>query len=118
MVTATEHQSLLAECSQWRENLRRYREDLNQLRNALYVAAAGKTDQDYLKEVEHYHNQFHIQLINVHDLKHAIKHHCAEVSHHPDFGHKVPHHRLQLQYDSLLSDLDKLKSDFQNFSKS
>lgn len=115
MVTTAEHQSLLTECEQWRENLRHYREDLTQLRNLLYTEAAGKTDHDYLKEVEHYHNQFHIQFINIHDLKHAIKHHTSDAQHHPNFGHKIPHHNLELQYKALLSDLDILKSDFLNF---
>ncbi|HMP91670.1 MAG TPA: hypothetical protein PKD90_02290 [Phnomibacter sp.] len=115
MVTAAEHHALLAECSQWRENLRQYREVLNGLRNELYMAAAGKTNKDFLTEVEHYHNQFHIQLINIHDLKHAIKHHIADAEHHPNFGHRIPHHQLELQYRQLIADLDKLRDDFHNF---
>lgn len=115
MVTTTDHQALLTECSQWRENLRRYREDLTGLRNQLYMVAAGKTNPDYLKEVEHYHNQFHIQLINIHDLKHSIRHHIREAEHHPNFGHKIPHHNVELQYQSLTADLDRLKNNFKNF---
>src|SRR5689334_14049233 len=101
MVTTTDHQALLAECQQWREGLRQQREQLNQLRNRLYSAAAGKTDKDYLQEVEHYHNQFHIQAINIHDLKHSIKHHISDAQHHPNFGHRIPHHHLELEYRSL-----------------
>ena len=115
MVTTTEHQALLAECQQWRDNLRQHREDLNQLRNQLYSAAAGKTDKEFLKEVEHYHNQFHIQSINIHDLKHSIKHHISDAQHHPNFGHKSPHHNLDLQYKALTNSLNHLKQDFQNF---
>lgn len=115
MVTTTEHQALLAECQQWRDNLRQHREDLNQLRNQLYSAAAGKTDKEFLKEVEHYHNQFHIQSINIHDLKHSIKHHISDAQHHPNFGHKIPHHNLDLQYKALTNSLNHLKQDFQNF---
>jgi hypothetical protein len=118
MVTAADHNALLAECSQWRETLRQYREELNGLRNELYVAAAGKTDKDFLTEVEHYHNQFHIQSINIHDLKHAIRHHIADAEHHPNFGHKIPHHNLELQYKQLIADLDKLRDDFHNFIRS
>ncbi|MCU0395796.1 MAG: hypothetical protein MUF29_07785 [Chitinophagaceae bacterium] len=116
MVTVAEHKALLAECDQWREELRHAKDDIIQLRNELYVAAAGKTDHDFLKEVEHYHNQFHIQLINVHDLKHAIKHHVAEAEHHPNFGHKIPHHNLELQYKKLLEDIAQLKTDFHRFA--
>lgn len=118
MVTTTEHQSLLAECQQWRDGLRQKREELNQLRNLLYSAAAGKTDKDFLREVEHYHNQFHIQSINIHDLKHSIKHHVSDAQHHPNFGHRIPHHHLELEYKSLTNSLDHLKKDFQLFISS
>lgn len=118
MVTAADQQALLTECNEWRTTLRQYRENLNALRNALYTAAAGKTDQNYLKEVEHYHNQFHIQLINVHDMKHHIKHHIQDVEHHPNFGHRIPHIQLKNQLDALISDLDKLNTDFSNFISS
>ncbi|QGW28976.1 hypothetical protein [Phnomibacter ginsenosidimutans] len=115
MVTVAEHQALLAECDQWRNQLRQAKENINHLRSELYTAAAGKTDHDYLKEVEHYHNQFHIQLINVHDVKHAIKHHVADAEHHPNFGHKIPHHNLELQVKQLLADIDQLTNDFHRF---
>jgi chromosome segregation ATPase len=116
MVTVAEHQALLAECDQWRNQLRQAKENINHLRSELYTAAAGKTDHDYLKEVEHYHNQFHIQLINVHDVKHAIKHHVADAEHHPNFGHKIPHHNLELQVKQLLADIDQLNKDFHRFT--
>lgn len=115
MVTATDHQTLLAECSQWLENLRQHRETINHLRNELYAAAAGKTDHEFLKEVEHYHNQFHIQQINIHDLKHEIKHHIAEAEHHPNFGHRIPHHNIEEKYNLLIGDIDKLSDDFHLF---
>ena len=115
MVTTTEHQALLDECQQWRDNLRHSREELNVLRNRLYSAAAGKTDKEFLKEVEHYHNQFHIQSINIHDLKHSIKHHILEANHHPNFGHKIPHHQVEMQYRDLVHSLELLKTHFENF---
>jgi hypothetical protein len=115
MVTAADHQALLADCEQWLENLRQHRETINHLRNELYTAAAGKTEQEFLKEVEHYHNQFHIQQINIHDLKHEIKHHIAEAQHHPNFGHRIPHHYIQEKYDLLIADIDKLADDFHLF---
>jgi hypothetical protein len=118
MVTVTELAQLKNECENWRENLRHYRQDLNNLKTSLYEKAAGKTDHDFLKEVEHYHNQFHIQQINIHDLKHTIKHHIAEAEHHPNFGHRIPHHNIELQYKNLITDLDKLMSDYNNFISS
>ena len=115
MVTEAEHKALLADCHQWIENLRQHRETINHLRNELYTAAAGKTDHDFLKEVEHYHNQFHIQQINIHDLKHEIRHHIAEAEHHPNFGHRIPHHQIELKYNSLIADIDKLADEFHLF---
>ncbi len=115
MVTEAEHKALLTESEQWREKLRAYRTVINDLRDKLYGYAAGKSDSEFLKEVEHYHNQFHIQLINIHDLKHEIKNHVVEAGHHPNFGHRIPHHNLEMQVNSLLEDLEKLKNDFQNF---
>jgi hypothetical protein len=115
MVTVADHQALLADCKQWLENLRQHREMIHQLHNELYSAAAGKTDKDFLKEVEHYHNQFHIQQINIHDLKHEIKHHIHEAELHPNFGHKIPHHNIELSYNTLIRDIDKLAADFKLF---
>ncbi|HSC55187.1 MAG TPA: hypothetical protein VLC98_16260 [Phnomibacter sp.] len=115
MVTVADHQHLLAECDQWREQLRQAKEEVNTLRSELYLAAAGKTNQEYLKEVEHYHNQFHIQLINIHDIKHAIKHHMAEAEHHPNFGHRIPHHNLELQIKNEIEGIEQLKTDFHKF---
>jgi len=115
MVTEADHKALLDESEQWKEKLRAYRTVINDLRDKLYMHAAGKSDSDLLKEVEHYHNQFHIQLINIHDLKHAIRHHVQEADHHPNFGHRIPHHNLEQQFNVLIEDLDKLKNEFQSF---
>ncbi|MEO7308814.1 MAG: hypothetical protein ABIX01_00335 [Chitinophagaceae bacterium] len=118
MITATEPQELISECGEWRQHLVRHREELNALKNNLYQWASGKTEHDILREIEHYHNQFHIQLINVHDLKHAIREHIHQVEHHPNFGHKIPHHHLEDQYNLLTRDLEQLKRDFRNFISS
>jgi hypothetical protein len=115
MVTAADHQALLADCKQWLENLRQHRELINHLRNELYTAAAGKTEKDFLKEVEHYHNQFHIQQINIHDLKHEIKHHIHQADLHPNFGHRIPHHNIEEKYNIVITNIDKLGEDFHLF---
>jgi len=115
MITATKPKAYLSDCHEWREQLRHYREELNGLRNQLYIHAAGSGDHLFLREADHFHNQFHIQLINIHDLKHSIKEHLHQVEHHPNFGHKVPHQSLGLSYQLLTSDLEKLKNDFDKF---
>ena len=117
MVTAEQHRTLIDECQKWYEILANYREKLNKLKTELYFFAPGKTDHDILAEIEHYHNQFHIQLINIHDLKHEIRHHIQEAERHPNFGHRIPHHHLKEKLDMLVADLEKLDQDFHQFIK-
>lgn len=118
MVTEAQHRSLVDECKQWHDILVSYRKKLNELKTELYYFAPGKTDHDVLLGIEHYHNQFHIQLINIHDLKHEIRFHVNEAERHPNFGHRIPHHYIKDKLDMLLTDLDKLEQDFHQFIKS
>ena len=74
-MVSTDTTQLNRECSSWREQLRSYRNEMSQLRDQLQLMASGEKDKDVLTEVEHYHNQFYIQQINIHDLKQAIKSH-------------------------------------------
>ena len=115
MVTATQHIAMIDECKNWHTVLVSYREKINNLKTELYFFAPGKTDHDVLTGIEHFHNQFHIQLINIHDLKHEIKHHLFEAQRHPNFGHRIPHHYIKDKLDMLISDLDKLEQEFHYF---
>ena len=117
MVTEEQHKALIDECHKWYAVLGTYREKLNTLKTELYFFAPGKTDHDVLAEIEHYHNQFHIQLINIHDLKHEIRHHINEAERYPNFGHLIPHHYIKDKLDLLITDLEKLEQDFHQFIK-
>lgn len=64
---------LSQECNQWREKLHSYREEFNQLKSRLEKAALHATSPQQLSELEHFQNQLHIQLINIHDLKQSVK---------------------------------------------
>ena len=66
---------LSGECTAWREKLRQYKEEFQQDETQLRQVAGQALSKDQLQDVEHLHNQFHIQLINIHDLKQAIKNH-------------------------------------------
>ena len=66
---------LAAECNSWREALRGYREEFAKDKIKLQDVTRHSLSKDQLQDVEHLQNQFHIQLINIHDLKHAIKAH-------------------------------------------
>jgi hypothetical protein len=71
---------LTAECNTWRENLRQYREEFTRDEAKLQQATRQALDRDQLQDVEHLHNQFHIQLINIHDLKQSIKAHDRKMN--------------------------------------
>ncbi|MBK9486122.1 MAG: hypothetical protein IPO01_13235 [Chitinophagaceae bacterium] len=117
MYTETQHRTLIDECVHWLNELASYRQKINQLKNELYYFAPGKTESDTMLGIEHFHNQFHIQLINIHDLKHEIRFHVNEAEKHPTFGHRIPHHYIKEKLDMLLSDLDKLENEFHAFVK-
>lgn len=115
MVTEAQHHALIDECKAWYSQLASYRTKINNLKNELYYFAPGKTDQETLIGIEHFHNQFHIQLINIHDLKHEIKQHVHDAELHPNFGHRIPHHHVKDKVDMLIADLDKLELEFHDF---
>lgn len=117
MVTETQHVALVDECKAWYKILSSYREKINNLKTELYFFAPGKTAHETLTGIEHFHNQFHIQLINIHDLKHEIRHHLVEAERHPNFGHRIPHHYLKDKLDILIADLEKLEVEFHQFIK-
>ncbi len=117
MLTETQNQTIVEECKQWLSELVSYREKINNLKTELYFFAPGKTDKDVLKGIEHFHNQFHIQLINIHDLKHEIRDHIREAERYPAIGHRVEHHYDKDKLVSLLSELDNLETEFHQFIK-
>ena len=71
---------LTTECNGWREKLRQYREEFTRDEAKLQQVARQALDKDQLQDVEHLHNQFHIQLININDLKQSIKAHDRKMN--------------------------------------
>ena len=117
-----ETSQLTGECNSWREKLRQYRDEFSSDKIKLQEAASQPLSKDQLQDVEHLHNQFHIQLINIHDLKHAIKAHEQKISYemnvnsgklHPDT--LAEHEDLLDQYQSLDSTLIDLREEFDRF---
>jgi predicted nucleic acid-binding Zn-ribbon protein len=122
MVT-TDIAQLSRECNAWRETLRSYRDEFGQLKNRLQDLAGHQTNRDILLEIEHLDNQFHIQLINIHDLKQAIKHHhrklsteLAENNGHPADDTTIDHERLFNDYQQLENTLTDVKQEFSHFA--
>jgi len=75
----TDISQLSKECNQWRESLHSLRDEFNKLKHELQNVANKALSKDQLTGLEHYQNQLHIQLINIHDLKQAVKSHDKKV---------------------------------------
>jgi hypothetical protein len=120
-----ENSQLTTECNAWRASLRNYREEFNQAKTRLQQAASRSLSKDQLRDVEHLHNQFHIQLINIHDLKQAIKNHDRKIGletneHNGQLNEETlaDHENLLGQFQDLEMTLSELKDEFSDFLKS
>ena len=119
----TDISQLARECNGWRETLRSYRDELHQMQTSLQKAVNHPLSKEEQTELEHLQNQLHIQLINVHDLKQAVKQHDRKLSHevagHADdtFSENISayHESLFENYQSLENTLSELRSDLKNF---
>jgi len=67
--------NLHVEHSQWLENLRFYSEELNFIKEKLAGNMTKKKSASFLKQVEHFQNQFIIQENEIAELKHLINEH-------------------------------------------
>jgi hypothetical protein len=113
---------LTGECNTWREALRQFREEFTQDKAKLQQAVSQPLSKDQLQDVEHLHNQFHIQLINIHDLKQAIKVHERKVSFEMTANDGqlneetvAGHENLLNEYQSLEQTLLELRDEFDQF---
>src|SRR4029078_4860386 len=82
----TDVSQLTAECKDWLEILRNYREEFQTSKKSLQEICRKNLSRNQLLDVEHFDNQFHIQLINIHDLKHSIKTHERRIEIESDSG--------------------------------
>ena len=113
---------LTGECNAWREKLRSYREAISQDEAVLRQIAGKQLSKEQLLDVEHLHNQFHIQLINIHDLKQSIKAHDRKMNFEKvAFNGNVNedsytrHETLLDDYQSLEQRLTGLRDEFKQF---
>ena len=117
-----ETSQLTGECNSWRENLRQYRDEFSKDKIKLQDAVSNPLSKELLQDVEHLHNQFHIQLINIHDLKHAIKSHEQKINYEMNVnGGKLnaetvaQHENIFDQYQRLDTTLLELRDEFDQF---
>lgn len=116
-----ETSQLTAECNTWRDALRKFRDEFTQHKHKLQESTRSSFSKDQLQEVEHLHNQFHIQLINIHDLKHSIKAHCRVIEYETENSGQLKeetlatHEDLYDQYQNLDTTLQELRTEFEHF---
>jgi len=121
MVT-TEVAQLSKECNAWRETLRSYKDEFSRYKLRLQDLAGRQTQRDVLLEVEHLDNQFHIQLINIHDLKQAIKVHQRQLEAQMAAIGSVSddivahHENLYDEFQQLEHTLQDLRQEFEHFN--
>ena len=104
---------LSKECNSWREQLRQFREEFTSDETRLTQKASQPLTKDQLQEVEHLHNQFHIQLINIHDLKQAIKAHDRKMNFERVAFNGLVNEDSHSRHESLLEEFQELKQTLQ-----
>ncbi|HQX71504.1 MAG: hypothetical protein IPN39_04455 [Chitinophagaceae bacterium] len=115
---------LSRECNAWREQLRNFRNELTEDETKIRQVAGQSLSREQLLEVEHLHNQFHIQLINIHDLKQSIKVHDRKMNFEQAVFNGTAnedslsrHENLFAEFQSLEQKLEELRTEFNEFIK-
>jgi len=116
----TDISQLASEAAEWHQILRNYREEFQLSKRSLQEICRKELNREQLREIEHFDNQFHIQLINIHDVKHSIKAHERRVQFETSSGEisertYSDHEQLLDQFLSLEYRLQELREEFRNF---
>lgn len=113
---------LTRECNNWRESLHSHRDEFNQLKSNLNKIANQSLTKSQWVDVEHFQNILHIQLINIHDLKQAVKAHDRKVNFEMSAQNGqisddtlANHDNLYDQYQSLEHALSEIRSECNHF---
>ena len=117
----TDISQLCAEAADWRQILRNYKDEFSECKKSLQEMCRRNLSKDQLLEVEHFDNQFHIQLINIHDVKQHIKGHERKIQEELTTSDQVneatyaEHERLLDDFLTLENTLQELRNDFRKF---
>lgn len=115
-MVSTDISQLAAECADWRQILRNYRDEFHSCEKVLTDSCRQSLTKDNLTQVEHFQNQFDIQLRNIHDLKQTIKSHERKVQQETaGDGIYSEHERLLTEFLGLEGTLQELRDEFRNF---
>ena len=110
----TDVSQLSAECAEWRQILRNYRDELQDYKKSLQEICRQTLGREQLQGVEHFDNQFHIQLINIHDLKQTIKSHEKKIADNSEDTYGA-HEALLDRFLRQENTLQELRAEFRNF---
>ncbi|MGE5521208.1 MAG: hypothetical protein ACM3VS_14895 [Candidatus Dadabacteria bacterium] len=117
----TDVSQLSAECSDWLQILRNYRQEFHDYEKALEDTCKKTLGKQQLLEVEHLHNQFDIQLKNIHDVKQHIKHHERKIQFESSGTENIQedtyahHEQLLNEFLTLENTLQEIRNEFKNF---
>jgi hypothetical protein len=116
----TDLSQLTTECNEWLQILRNYREEFQTSKKSLQEICRKDLSRNQLLDVEHFDNQFHIQLINIHDLKHSIKIHEKRIESESSTGDVqegtyTMHEELLNEFLGLENTLQELRNEFKTF---
>lgn len=116
----TDISQLSAECADWRQILRNYREEFHNFEKALQQSCNKSLNKQDLLEVEHFQNQIDIQLKNIHDLKQKIKSHERRIQPAPSGEHigeteYSQHEMLLNEFLGLENTLQEIRTEFRDF---
>lgn len=106
----------LNQSKSWKDSLVTYREKYSKAQKDLLGLASG-ISKEKLHDLEHFQNQFYIQLLNIHDVKKDVKRHIQELSTSQlaeDI--KTSHSNLKQEYEELCASLEKVSDEFKNFT--
>lgn len=118
----TDIEQLCAEAADWRQILRNYRDEFADCKRSLQEMCRRNLSKNQLQEIEHFDNQFHIQLINIHDVKQHIKGHEKKIRTELTQSDQVSeqtlteHERLLDDFLTLENTLQELRNDFRKFN--
>lgn len=117
----TDVSQLSAECSDWLQILRNYRQEFHDYEKALEDTCKKTLGKQQLLEVEHLHNQFDIQLKNIHDVKQHIKLHERKIQFESSGTENIQedtyahHEQLLNEFLTLENTLQEIRNEFKNF---
>jgi DNA-binding GntR family transcriptional regulator len=76
----------------------------------LRVLSGKQINPDVLTEIEHLDNQFHIQLINIHDLKQLIKMHDRKILEEREISDGLVSDVTLRHHENLFDDYQRLEN--------